>query len=81
MELAADLQQQLHIAAQVQRSLLPKKHCCFSGWKVGYDYQPAGFVTLANGGMFSCDVDHTHGGKQPPQWHVCASVLLAGVRH
>ncbi len=45
MELEADLQQQLDIAAQVQRSLLPKKHCCFSGWEVGYDYQPAGFVS------------------------------------
>ncbi len=45
MELEAGLQQQLDIAAQVQRSLLPKKHCCFSGWEVGYDYQPAGFVS------------------------------------
>jgi sigma-B regulation protein RsbU (phosphoserine phosphatase) len=40
-----DLQQQLEVAAQVQRSLLPKRHCCFPGWEVGYEYQAAGFVS------------------------------------
>ncbi len=39
------LRQQLQAAAEVQRSLLPKKHCCFSGWEVGYEYEPAGFVS------------------------------------
>lgn len=39
------LRQQLEVAAQVQRSLLPKKRCCFSGWEVGYEYKPAGFVS------------------------------------
>jgi sigma-B regulation protein RsbU (phosphoserine phosphatase) len=39
------LLQQLEVAAQVQRSLLPKRYCCFRGWEVGYEYQPAGFLS------------------------------------
>ena len=40
-----DLQQQLELAAEVQRSLLPQKHCCFADWEVAYEYEPAGFVS------------------------------------
>lgn len=44
-EQPSDLEQQLELTAQVQRSLLPQKHCCFPGWEIAYEYEPAGFVS------------------------------------
>ena len=41
----ADLEGQLARAAEVQRSLLPQRHRRFSGWEVGYTYEPAEFVS------------------------------------
>ena len=40
-----DLEGQLVRAAEVQRSLLPRRHRRFSGWEVGYTYEPAEFVS------------------------------------
>ena len=39
------LLKQLEVAAQVQRSLLPGKCRRFPGWEIGYEYEPAGFVS------------------------------------
>ena len=40
-----DLEGQLARAAEVQRSLLPQRRRRFSGWEVGYTYEPAEFVS------------------------------------
>ena len=40
-----DLEGQLVRAAEVQRSLSPRRHRRFSGWEVGYTYEPAEFVS------------------------------------
>jgi sigma-B regulation protein RsbU (phosphoserine phosphatase) len=42
---SVQLRQELELAAQVQRSLLPAKQCCFEGWKTELYFQPMGFVS------------------------------------
>lgn len=40
-----ELEQDLEMAAQIQRGLLPQPHLRFAGWEVHYRYQPAGVVS------------------------------------
>lgn len=44
-QVVSELQAQLELARQVQLSLLPKRHCCLSGWEVAFSYEPAGFIS------------------------------------
>jgi sigma-B regulation protein RsbU (phosphoserine phosphatase) len=39
------LENDLELAARVQKSLLPKPHLHFRGWEVSYHYEPAGLVS------------------------------------
>jgi hypothetical protein len=44
------LEHDLHLAARIQRGLLPPRHLPTPGWRVAYEYQPAG---VASGGQFA----------------------------
>ncbi len=39
------LEQDLELASQIQRGLLPKRHVTLNGWEVYYHYEPAGPVS------------------------------------
>jgi phosphoserine phosphatase RsbU/P len=39
------LEEDLHLAARVQRGLLPEKHLRFADWHIHYEYKPAGPVS------------------------------------
>ncbi|MEW5806840.1 MAG: PP2C family protein-serine/threonine phosphatase [Acidobacteriota bacterium] len=39
------LEEDLELASQIQRGLLPKKDFQYSGWEVAYYYEPSGFVS------------------------------------
>ena len=51
------LEQDLHLAAQIQRGLLPRPDLVRSGWHISYHYEPAGVVS----GDY-CDVVETGAG-------------------
>jgi sigma-B regulation protein RsbU (phosphoserine phosphatase) len=53
-----DLEQDLQLAARIQRGLLPEKNLNTLGWEIHYDYQPAGPVS----GDY-CDVVRPDGGS------------------
>jgi len=50
------LEHDLHLAARIQRGLLPPRHLPTPGWRVAYEYQPAGVVS----GDY-CDLFASHG--------------------
>jgi sigma-B regulation protein RsbU (phosphoserine phosphatase) len=39
------LQQDLELASQLQRGLLPREHLAYAGWDICYHYQPLGLVS------------------------------------
>jgi sigma-B regulation protein RsbU (phosphoserine phosphatase) len=53
------LEEDLQLAAQLQRELLPKQHLSFGGWQVSYHYQPLGMVS----GDYCDVVIHEDGSK------------------
>lgn len=65
------LEYDLELAAQIQKGLLPPRDVAFSGWDVGYHYEPAGVV----GGDY-CDLIEGQNGEL---YFVMADVSGKGV--
>jgi len=77
---ARELEQDLDLAARVQRQLLPPRHVAAHGWDIAYHYEPLGAVS----GDY-CDVVHPSGADADPVFlfgdisgkGVAASMLMA----
>jgi len=65
------LEYDLELAAQIQKGLLPPRDVAFSGWDVGYHYEPAGVV----GGDY-CDLIE---GRNGELYFIMADVSGKGV--
>ena len=67
------LEEDLQLASQLQRGLLPHQHLVFAGWEVSYHYQPLGLVS----GDY-CDVV-THQNESEDVYYALGDVSGKGV--